>query len=355
MTRLLRAGGLMAMLLVAAPWAHAANEAGLNGQPTWRAATSDEALAQLREWFDARGTAAELRQQAEASWQASATAGGDLLDRLASAMALGDERIAALVGATQLPDASFHLPDVTWIQEPDTAAFARDNLRLWYGRWLAQREFYDEAAALLTDLEPQAVLDPATLLFYQAVAHHQLLAKAPGLKAIDALLHEVINPPRRYLKLAELLRADFDALEDESLDHIARRMANIERHLGLRRADQKVRDIEDGVIASLDKLIKQLEEQAKNAAQSAGQGGGQSGPAQGIKPGGQPAEQSTPAGGRGAGDVDQRDLGNEDGWGNLPPKQREEALQQIGQDFPAHYRDVIEQYFRKLADEGREN
>ena len=27
----------------------------------------------------------------------------------------------------------------------------------------------------------------------------------------------------------------------------------------------------------------------------------------------------------------------------------EEALQQIGKDFPAHYRDVIEQYFRKLA------
>ena len=25
-------------------------------------------------------------------------------------------------------------------------------------------------------------------------------------------------------------------------------------------------------------------------------------------------------------------------------------MQQIGRDFPSHYRDVIEQYFRKLAD-----
>jgi len=33
----------------------------------------------------------------------------------------------------------------------------------------------------------------------------------------------------------------------------------------------------------------------------------------------------------------------------LPPKQREEALQQLGKDFPAHYRAAIEQYFRRIA------
>ena len=27
-------------------------------------------------------------------------------------------------------------------------------------------------------------------------------------------------------------------------------------------------------------------------------------------------------------------------------------MQQIGRDFPSHYRDVIEQYFRRLAAEG---
>jgi hypothetical protein len=52
--------------------------------------------------------------------------------------------------------------------------------------------------------------------------------------------------------------------------------------------------------------------------------------------------------------VDKKPVGNGDGWGNLPPKEREEALQQIGQEYPAHYRDMIEQYFRKLATEGSE-
>ncbi len=56
-------------------------------------------------------------------------------------------------------------------------------------------------------------------------------------------------------------------------------------------------------------------------------------------------------GGKGPGDVVKRNIGSKSGWGNLPPKEREEAIQQIGRDFPPHYREIIEQYFRKLATE----
>ena len=55
------------------------------------------------------------------------------------------------------------------------------------------------------------------------------------------------------------------------------------------------------------------------------------------------------ADGKGPGEVTRRDLGDTDGWGNLPPHQRDEALQQIGREFPAHYREAIEQYFKRLA------
>ena len=37
---------------------------------------------------------------------------------------------------------------------------------------------------------------------------------------------------------------------------------------------------------------------------------------------------------------------------SIDDKQREEALQDIGREFPAHYRDVIEEYFKKIAAEG---
>ena len=54
---------------------------------------------------------------------------------------------------------------------------------------------------------------------------------------------------------------------------------------------------------------------------------------------------------KGPGNVDRKNLGRTAGWGDLPAKEREEALQQIGKDFPSHYRDIIEQYFKKLATE----
>jgi len=38
--------------------------------------------------------------------------------------------------------------------------------------------------------------------------------------------------------------------------------------------------------------------------------------------------------GKGPGEVTKKDVGSKSGWGDLPPKEREEALQQIGRDFP---------------------
>jgi hypothetical protein len=35
----------------------------------------------------------------------------------------------------------------------------------------------------------------------------------------------------------------------------------------------------------------------------------------------------------------------------MPDKDRERALQEVGREFPSHYREVIEEYFRRLAAE----
>ena len=59
-------------------------------------------------------------------------------------------------------------------------------------------------------------------------------------------------------------------------------------------------------------------------------------------------------GGKGPGEVTRKNIGSQSGWGDLPPKEREQALQQIGRDFPSHYREAIKEYFRRLAAEGNE-
>jgi hypothetical protein len=146
----------------------------------------------------------------------------------------------------------------------------------------------------------------------------------------------------RYRTIAQLMEADLRPLKTDSLDEVARLMDDIRRRLELGRAGARVRKQEDDVIAKLDKMIEELEKQQQ---QQGGGGGGSLAPSR-------PAPDSSNLGGKGPGNVDQKDIGRGDDWGDLPPKERQAALQQISKELPAHYREVIEEYFRKLARDG---
>ena len=49
------------------------------------------------------------------------------------------------------------------------------------------------------------------------------------------------------------------------------------------------------------------------------------------------------------GDVDKKKLSNRAGWGALPPKEEARAKNLINRNFPSHYRQAVEEYFKKLA------
>jgi hypothetical protein len=325
--------------------------AGARAQPStpstklasWQAPSAEQVRAQVSTWLDERKADATIRAKAASLWptENDRPTGADLLERVVRTFALADDRARALVELSSKPKTSPALAPQAWLADPKTPAFLARNLRLWYGRWLAQNMLFDEALDQLDGLQPEEVVDPASLLFYQGVVYHKLLNRDAGMDSIARLLEAGSQAPKRYATVARLIEADLKDLKEDSLDHIARRMEDIERRLDLGRAGPKVRKIEDGVIKSLDKLIERLDQQQQQMASAS----------QSLQPS-RPAEQSVPMGGKGQGVVTKRDVGHQSGWGNLPPKQREEALQQIGRDFPAHYRDIIEQYFRKLATEG---
>jgi hypothetical protein len=171
-----------------------------------------------------------------------------------------------------------------------------------------------------------------------------MLEKDKCLPVLTRLLENKGQIPRRYETMAMLMESDIKPLKTDSLDEIARLMDDIERRLGFGHAGTRVRKQEDDVIAKLDKMIEELEKQMQQQQSSgSGSGGAQSS---------SPMQDSNPGGGSGPGDVEQRRLGSRANWGNLPPKERQEALQQIAKGLPSHYRDVIEEYFRKLARDG---
>jgi hypothetical protein len=318
------------------------------GKGTWNAPAASAVQQQLNDWLDGRSADAAAREQVKSFWPDAAEPiePEEQLDRVVASFAVVDERAANLIKLCSAPKQAPHLPDLAWLAEEGTPAFERNNLRLYLARWLVRNRLFDEGLAQLESLEPDQVVDPAGLLFYQAVVYQRMLKKQPGLASLGRLLEKPNDIPKRYASLAKLLQADLEQLEDDSLDHIARRMDDVERRLDLGRAGPKTREVEDGVIKSLDKLIKELEDQAAAAAAAAA--------AQGTIRSASPAQDSRPMGGKGPGQVAKKDIGDQSGWGNLPPKQRQEALQQIGKDFPAHYRDMIEQYFRKLASEEKQ-
>ncbi len=316
---------------------------------TWSPVKFDDARASVTEWLASRELDAATQEQVEALWSSDpeAQSADALLDLVAATIAIAEPKAKPLVDASAALQHAVQLPDVAWLADEGTAPLVRDNLRLFYGRWLVQQRLYDEAQEQLQPLQPADVVDPAALLFYQAVVHHRMLDREPGLATIARLLEHEDSLPKRYASVARLMQSDLEGLKDESLDHIARRMDDIRRRLDLGRAGKKVRQVEDGVIASLDKLIEEIEKQQQQAAAAAARAGGQ--------PGQQPMTplpDSRPMELKAPGDVANKPIGNKDGWGELPPHERQEALQQIGKEFPAHYRDMIEQYFRKLANDG---
>lgn len=317
----------------------------LQKRATWQPPSVAEVRAAVDQWLAGQKLDEPVKVKIAALWaEDQLPAGGaDILDLLAETIALADASARDLVAMCRGGQPPHVLAAFDVLQDDTKPPLLRNNLRLLFGRWLAQHALYDEALEQLEALQPDAVIDPAGLLFYQAVCHHRLLQKEPCLTALSRLMENKGKIPKRFELLAGLMEADLKPLKTDSLDEVSRLMDDIERRLGLGRAGKRVRTQEDDVIAKLDKMIEELEKQTQQQASSSGQGGQQST---------KPMEDSQPGGGSGPGEVDQRRPGVRSDWGNLPPKQREEAMQQISKGLPSHYRDVIEEYFRKMAREG---
>jgi hypothetical protein len=314
---------------------------------TWASPQYGEAREEVAGWLDALQVDDETRGKVEEIWpeKEGEETEVELLDRVAQSLAILEPESQPLLQMLSETRPRGRMPTFELLKDESLFAPLAAHLRLLYGRWLVQQEMFDESLEQFGDLQPSQVLAPATLLFHQSVAHHRLLQKDECLPKLARLLENEDQIPRRYRELTRLMESDLRPLKEDSLDEIARIMDNVTRRLNLGRAGQRVRQEEDDVIAKLDKMIEQLEQQQQQQQQQAGGGGGQ-----GQMPrSSSPMEDSRAAGGSGPGNVTPRNIGRGSGWGNLPPKEREEAMQDITKNLPAHYRDVIEEYFRKLA------
>jgi len=316
-------------------------------QPTWQPVSPEAAYARLTEYLNSAAIPAARQAEANEAWRALENdTQRDLLERLAQSLAKTDDRVAELITRCAGIEEPGPLPEFAWLADSATPELVRNNMRLYLARWMVQQGYNDEALEWTEGLDTKDVVAPEALLFYRAVAHHHLVQPDKADAALGQLLEQEDKLPSRFQKLATLMRQDLAGLQDESLDHIARRMADVRRRLALGRSGERVQGVENGVIESLDKLIKKAEDQLQQQQQKSQSPGNPGG-----APSGTPMDDSKIAELKAPGEVERRDIGRGTGWGNLDDKDREKALQEIGREFPSHYREVIEEYFRRLAAE----
>ncbi len=263
------------------------------------------------------------------------------LEAVIEAFALADSETRQIVEAISAVNESTTV-ETSAFQSRHDELFYINNLRLLYARALSSWSRYDEALEVYSEIDPQHVVDPAGALFHRAVCETALLQKEAALTSLDRLLHETEQTPARYVTLAELMQADLEKLEEKSLDEVSRQMDDVRRRLALGHAGQRVQRVEEKIITTLDELIKKAEQQ-----QGGGGGGGKGSPQSGKPQGAQ--ESYLGEGKEGEGEVDPKNAGHKDRWGNLPEKAQAAAKNMLDQKYPAHYRQAIEQYLKKIA------
>jgi len=327
---------------------------GLTKRASWHTPDSTEVINRVRDAWKQLNVAPDATDSGSDELLRRLTADdGDVLN------AVVDSSVALVPSIARLKELSQQDPIIaaTWFASAEPLAASFDQLppamaatvRTWLARELVQQRLYDEALPVFADIEPMDCLDPAAVMFYRSVCRHSLLMKKEALADLKRLLENESAAPVRFIRTAQLMVADIKPLKEDSLDEISRLMTDVTRRLDLGRANSDVQQREQTIIDKLTKLIDDMEEQQKKQQQQQQQqqqsSGGQ-GQSSGQE---QPMNDSRIAGASGQGDVDRKNIAQRDGWGNLPPAEREEALQQISRDLPTHYREAIEAYFRKLA------
>jgi hypothetical protein len=103
--------------------------------------------------------------------------------------------------------------------------------------------------------------------------------------------------------------------------------------------DKPTQQKQKDAVDKLDALIKLLEERRRQ-----GQGMSTANPDR-------PAEDSVIMGGPGGSGPLHDANRNGRSWGQLPAHKREQILQSMTEGFPAHYQQLLERYYRRLAEE----
>jgi hypothetical protein len=314
----------------------------------------DWAHARVLEWLHMRNLEDPAKQAAiDVLWKSpdgASLPAESILGRVISSFAIGHEPTAAFLTQLEASQSALSVPDPrTLYNAKELGNFYDSNLRVYFARYLTQRQMYEEALETLSGAKLTETVDPAGMLFYKATCEKALGLRDEGLATLNQLLKRMEGTPPRYQNVGTLMQSDLELLEAKSLDDIANKMSDVKRRLLLARAGEKTQKVEKEIVDLLDEIIKKKEDQAKQQQQQQQQDQ-QQGKAGKTNKSNSALKDSQVKGSTAPGEVDKKKLKAGPAWGNMDEKERAKAKNAISRDFPPYYRQTIEEYFRKLAE-----
>lgn len=308
---------------------------------------ADQVRSELLQWLAQASSDQELLSTVTAEWADDTKlfqmSGEQILDALVTAFAAVDPATQRLVDATY---AAGPVDAVIFDGVRDLGIY-RNQISLYQARWYVQHRFYDEAMALLQTLQPDNVVDPASLLFYRAVCESKLLQREDAIDSLTLLLNNTLDVPPRFQAVAEMMLQELKKQNEEGMEVVSRLMSDVQRRLDLGRSGEKVQGREAEVIDLIDKMLEDMENQQQ---QQSGGGGSSSGDSD-NQARGSGADQSTIKGSTADGEADHKDVTEAGQWGLLDQQAQARARELIRQQFPSNFLDAIGRYTKKIAEQ----
>jgi tetratricopeptide (TPR) repeat protein len=235
--------------------------------------------------------------------------------------------------------------------------FLAANADYFYVRALVALGRYEQAEAALASVEARkdeyAVHTPYAphLWFMRGFCETRNLRFEQAARSLEALRAQFDDAPEAVRVGAAQLLLELERRERGTLGEVATVMDYVADRLGAADRTQGVRERQQHIIAMLDRLIEEQEQQEQQGG-GGRQSRGKNQPSPSPVPGVGKDRSDAPAGAARLGDLHaapEADPGEV--WGKLPPAERERILQSIRERYPSRYRQLVEQYYRALAEE----
>lgn len=235
--------------------------------------------------------------------------------------------------------------------------FLSANATYFVARALIEQGKFEEAEGYLRSLgDDRQRLDEFTpyaphIAFLQAFVEARNLKFEDAGQTLAALRERYADAPEAVQIGVRQMLLELERRETGTLDEVATVMDYVADRLTVVDVGDRVRKRQDQILDLLDKLIEEAEQREKGQGGGGGQRAGAPKPGQSPR---KPAEKSEAPEASGSAEHNLHaapKISPGESWGNLPPTEREKILQSLRERFPSRYRQLVEQYYRSLAEQ----